>query len=710
MFISKLSIRNFRNFRNVSFSFKEGVNTILGENGSGKTNLFRAIRILIDENMPRTTQLYDNDFNRSIGNWIGHWIIIQITFSKLDASEEAQSLAMHKIGEANEVDSTKGTYSFFFRPRIDFRRSLYSLSIDKYKNSEKLTDILSNMTLNDYESIFTGRGNVDFVNEEDYLKYVGDFNKIDFPDPDEERTDIYGIKIYSSSIPNEFSCTFAKALRDVEADLKSYRGNPLLNLLRDKEKNIEIAKKVEIEGSVEDLNTKISELSEVQEVSYGITDNIKQAVGETYAPTVSIKSELPSNMEKLLQSLKLWVGDPGEDSYEGRLWELSLGGANLIYISLKLLEFERITQQNKIANFILIEEPEAHIHTHIQKTLFQNLHKRNTQVFITTHSTHISSVSKISSMNILGRGRQLAELFDPANNLEDDEITRLERYLDASRSNLLFAKGVLLVEGDAEQILVPAMIKNILGISLDEIGISLINIGSTGFTNIAKIFHPDRVRRKCAIITDNDISIEQLPENEEDDTQYQKKCRNSQISGVARKQKLEKFHKDNEYIKAFYAKHTFEIDFIAANNVREIEDTVEKAYKKIDTIIKIKERLNDENVSIYGKEMLRLAEKFYKGWFSIMVSENVTNITCIPDYIIDAIIFASPNLPRSTISTMAIYRLKAFINNSFDGDKKDYAKLLKEYSKFDNSIDAIKFYKSKLPDDILVKLIDNLSC
>lgn len=403
MYISKLSIRNFRNFRNVSLNFNKGVNTIIGENGCGKTNLFHAIRILVDESMPRITKLYESDFNRSIGEWAGNWIIIQIEFKELDSSEEAQSIAMHKVGTVDDFDNSKGTYSMFFRPRIDIRRILFELSEDLNASKEDLEKVLAGISLNDYETVFAGRGNVDFSDDTSYSKYVGDFDSIIFPDPDNEQTDVYGVKMYGISIPNEFACTFAKALRDVESDLRSYRDNPLLNLLRDKEKNISIDKKVEIEEQVTVLNNNISNLDEVKAVSTGISQSIKETVGETYAPNVNIKSELPAEMEKLLQSLKLWVGDSDEEDHEGRLWELSLGGANLIYLSLKLLEFEKIKKENKIANFILIEEPEAHIHTHIQKTLFQKLDNQKTQIFISTHSTHISSVSAIGSMNILGK-------------------------------------------------------------------------------------------------------------------------------------------------------------------------------------------------------------------------------------------------------------------------------------------------------------------
>ena len=705
MYISKLSIRNFRNFRNVTLDFTKGVNTIIGENGSGKTNLFHSIRILIDESMPRITRFYESDFNRSIGSWIGHWIIIQMEFSELDSSEEAQSIAMHKVGESDEVDSTKGTYAVFFRPRIDFRRSLSSLSKDDEKSKEDLRKLLSSISLNDYETVFNGRGNTDFSEDDNYKKFVGDFDSIVFPDPDEEQTDVYGIKMYGLSIPNEFACTFAKALRDVEADLRSYRDNPLLNLLRDKEKNIAIDKKTEIEKQVEDLNTNISELDEVKGVSSGITQSVKEAVGETYAPNVNIKSELPSEMEKLLQSLKLWVGDPDEEGHEGRLWELSLGGANLIYLSLKLLEFERVKRQNKIANFILIEEPEAHIHTHIQKTLFQNLKQQNTQIFISTHSTHISSVSQISSMNILGRGKQIAEVYNPSNQLTKKERTRLERYLDASRTNLLFAKGVILVEGDAEQILLPILVKNVLGVSLDEIGISLINIGSTGFANVAKLFHSDRVRRNCSILTDNDVSIVQLPKDSSEDSEYEKGCRNSELSGIDRKEKLDVFCKENLWITPFYAKHTFEVDFLIANNSHEIIETIKKEYKRETNIKRIQKLLENKDVAIAGKEILRLAEKFGKGWFAIMVSENVDNITVIPEYILNAIAFACPNISNDTFRSIARYRLSSLIKRTFEGDENDYTQLLKELNDFESNSKALEFFKEKMSEDVLTKLI-----
>lgn len=713
MYISKLSIRNYRNFRNVSLNFNKGVNTILGENGSGKTNLFQAIRILIDESMPRVTKFYETDFNRSIGAWQGHWIIIQIQFSDLDIGEEAQSLAIHKVGDAEDDDSTTGSYTVYFRPRIEYRRYLYELSKeleedpdrDKSKDIEKLDTVLDSISLNDYETVFTGKSSIDFSIESNYKEFVGDFKLVRFPDPDELRLDVYGIRTQGVSIPNEFACTFAKALRDVESDLRSFRDNPLISLLRDKEKSIEISKRNQIEEQVKDLNDNISNLEEVKGVSLGITSTVKRAVGETYAPNVNIRSELPSEMERLLQSLKLWVGDPDEEGYEGKLWELSLGGANLIYLSLKLLEFEKVKKEDKIANFILIEEPEAHIHTHIQKTLFNKLKDNNTQVFISTHSTHISSVSQISSMNILGRGKQLAEVFNPSTNLDPQEIRKIERYLDANRTNLLFAKGVLLVEGDAEHILIPALVKSVLGVSLDELGISIINIGSTGFTNIATLFHNDRVKRNCGVITDNDLSIIKLPEDPEEDDDYQKKCRNSEKSGIARRKSLDDFCMGNSWVQPFYAKYTFEVDFLKANNSLEVEEVVKDNYDRDADRARIKKLLEDENVAISGKEILRLAEKFGKGWFAVMLSEKVDNITVIPDYILKALAFTVPSLTTNMLFSIADYRLRRLRRRHFTNDKNDYKNLLKEFRAQETADDSMNFYFEALPDDVLTKLV-----
>jgi len=663
MHISSVAIRNYRNFKNVKFHFKDGINTIIGENGSGKSNLFFAIRILLDNSLPRYIKFNSSDFNRSI-DWAGHWIVLSIVFSELDTSEEAQALAVQSSGQMDT--DNKGSYSVYFRPKYQFRKELYDYSQTASKNSADLQLYLAKLSIDDYETVYLSRGSGDFSDNSIYEQYVGNFDTIEFPDPDNKEELIFGTWLPREiNIHNEVSCTFIKALRDVESDLKSYSNNPLINLLRGKEKTVEVAEKDKIIKSINDLNDQISSLDEVREVKKGIEKSIKQAVGTTYAPHIELQSELPNEMEKLFQSLKLAVGDSDEDDYKGKIWELSLGGANLIYLSLKLLEYEKV-KTDKIANFLLIEEPEAHIHTHIQKTLFSNLGANKTQIIISTHSTHISSVSKISSVNVLCRGNKEALVFYPSNKLSVEQSNRLERYLDAVRSNLLFAKGVILIEGDAELILIPEMFKKVFGITLDEIGVSLISIGSTGFENVAQIFHEDRIKKNCAILTDLDESIVVLPADPLTDNKYEKHCRASEKNGAERKIKLDAFCNGNDFLEPFYSQNTFEVDFLMNGNSPEFVRCLNEIYTKSANIQKAKTKLEDDSVIVAGREVLRIADKFGKGWLALLVAEELGYDTFIPEYILKAIAFASSHINISSKAKAIRYRINMIKHNAYD--------------------------------------------
>src|SRR6266478_1392173 len=128
MHISELRIRNFRNFLKGRFIFRKGVNTLIGENGSGKTNALHALRLLLDDTLPRNaTCLRETDFCRALGDWKGHWIVISADFVELDPSEGCQ-LLKHAAGHMN--GSGEGTYTLYFRPKYSVRAKLHELSND----------------------------------------------------------------------------------------------------------------------------------------------------------------------------------------------------------------------------------------------------------------------------------------------------------------------------------------------------------------------------------------------------------------------------------------------------------------------------------------------------------------------------------------------------------------------------------------------------
>ncbi|AHE53052.1 AAA family ATPase [Sphingomonas sanxanigenens] len=657
MHISRVQLVNYRNFANATFRFNAGINTIIGENGSGKTNLFRAIRLMLDDDMLRWAhKLDDGDFHRGLGNWRGHWIIISLEFSEVSQDEAIQALFLHGTGVVENEQIGTATYNLIFRPNAAIRAKLGELEMGDQAGLEALRRTI---TIDDYEPVFTGKSTADFADPAVYQSLVGNFDTVEFPD-ELSPPEIGGRMPAVLSVSKEVCFTFVQALRDVVSEFQGQRTNPLLTLLRGKSGELDADTLDPITQRVKDLNEAIEGLPDVGEMRSHIRQTIRDAAGEAYSPArLSIRSGVPTEADKLFQSLKLFVGET-DDEYEGAIHELSLGGANLIFLTLKLLEFKYQQAKRACANFLLIEEPEAHIHTHIQKTLFDKLTYPDTQVIYSTHSTQISEVSNVENVNILGRDGGRCESYQPTAGLATPAIRSIQRYLDAVRSNLLFAKSVILVEGDAEEILIPALIKEVYGVSLDELGISLVNIRSTGFENVAVLFHDQRIRKRCAIITDLDAAFFDLAPDmldTDDETRAKERATASQNAGAARRARLTAFIDGNDWQSLHLAPHTFEVDFVAAGNVEIAVAALPTVYVDPATIATATNELRSNNAALYGTRILTMAKSAGKGWFAIQLAKLITPTARIPAYISEAVFTTHGRLSRAVATNIIEYRM-----------------------------------------------------
>ncbi|MCU7839422.1 MAG: AAA family ATPase, partial [Candidatus Thiodiazotropha sp. (ex Troendleina suluensis)] len=271
MHLSRVSIVNYRNFANTKYIFSQGINTIIGENGSGKTNLFRAVRLLLDDTMRRSAmRLDENDLFRGLGNWKGHWIIISLEFDEVSQDEAIQALFLHGVGNIEEETVEKATYNLIFRPKISIRNDLSQLVLG---DAVGLSGILDKISIDDYETVITGKSGADLNDPLVYKALVGDFESVEFPSEVDESK--IGAKVPQIlSMPNEVSFTFVQALRDVVSEFHNNRTNPLLSLLKSKSGEINPVEYSSIVGQVTSLNTAIEELSDVKEVRGDIVGTI----------------------------------------------------------------------------------------------------------------------------------------------------------------------------------------------------------------------------------------------------------------------------------------------------------------------------------------------------------------------------------------------------------------------------------------------------
>lgn len=98
--------------------------------------------------------------------------------------------------------------------------------------------------------------------------------------------------------------------------------------------------------------------------------------------------------------------------------------------------------------------------------------------------------------------------------LSDGDYEFLRRFLDDTKANLFFANGVIIVEGDAENLIIPTLAEYI-GFPIHKHGVSVVNVGSTALLRYAKIFQRkagNGIGIKVSCITDRDIPPQEAKE------------------------------------------------------------------------------------------------------------------------------------------------------------------------------------------------------
>ncbi|HVW07586.1 MAG TPA: AAA family ATPase, partial [Bryobacteraceae bacterium] len=427
MRLSRLEITNFRNFQHIDIPLSDNV-IFVGENKVGKSNLIHAIRLVLDPSLPDSQrQLRIEDFWDGLERPLSKDDRIEISIDISDFQEDPKQLALlceHLI--APEPMVSRLTYVF---------GPLNAEGDDPLKEG-------------DYSWMIYGS----------------------------DRTD----NIVGSEVRRRLPMEFLPALRDAEGDLGNWRRSPLRPLLDRAATQTDRATLEQIAQSIGEATKAVTETDAVSTLSNEINERLTQICGPSQALDASLGFS-PTDTDRLLRALRIFI-----DEGKRGIGEASLGSANILYLTLKLLEIEHLVSDSaRDHTFLTIEEPEAHLHPYMQRLVYRNvLRRRDHQegayddrttehrtIILTTHSPHIVSVSPIESLVALRQAGQTTEVSSAAAlKLEDAERADLERYLDVSRGEMLFAKGVLLVEGEAEAYLIPSL-ASLMGKDLDRLGI-----------------------------------------------------------------------------------------------------------------------------------------------------------------------------------------------------------------------------------------------
>jgi putative ATP-dependent endonuclease of OLD family len=514
MHLRTVEIKNFRCLKNLRVDLQPGLNVLVGRNNVGKTALLCAIRHALGPSASRGDGLWLDldDFHRdTTGDPSGPdaappEILIVLTFGDLNVEERA---FFYEIMDFNHDDLTRSTAVVRFRATWHPNRR---------------------------QAIVRRTGGVDAP----------------------------GAPEVPSMILSALSVTFLPALRDAEACLAPGYRNRLAQMLRASAARRSSDTASGIVQIFRDANARLETEKLITDSTDSLRGTVQRLAGTDYTKPTIRAAEL--EFDRILRSLQVRMTGAPVDSLEAN----GLGYNNLLYTAVVLEHLRSPAQEER--PLLLVEEPEARLHPQLTRLLADFLSKQDSeglppQTLVSTHSPTLVASVPVERVHVLFQNtgtRQVCCNSLASVGLTQREARAVQRMMDVTRASMYFAKGVILVEGICEALLLPVLAAR-LGYNLAAHHIAVVPICGVAFETFHKLLGPNAFGVPTAIVTDADPEVERRPTGGtwRDDTP---KAVSEGFEVCARTIGLLKQFADRPNVKVIHSQVTLEFDLADAGD------------------------------------------------------------------------------------------------------------------------------------------------
>ena len=581
MFLSQLKIWNFRKYgtkengdAGIEVSFNDRLNLIVGENDSGKTAIIDAIKLVLGTQSYDNIRLEENDFYRKKDGIRTDLLKIECTFENLSDLEAGRFLEWIYIDDEGKSKLEVRLIARIKDNKITIRKTGGKEGVDiNFEASENLRVT--------------------------YLKPLRDAEHELNPGYRSRFAQV--LKSHPIFKNNGNTHEIESIMKDANKNIEEYfKGSRLQD-------NNEDAESDSLEENNVDINYKENPSSIINSISKTLSNFLGNNKNQYYV-NINI-SEMELN--KILSRLMLKIDED----------KVGLGTLNQLYMAMELLLLD-IKEKNNEFGLALIEEIEAHIHPQAQLRVIKHLEENiKSQTILTTHSITLASIANLNSL-ILCRNNSAYSLNNKYTRLSSGDYEFLERFLDSTKANLFFAKGVIMVEGDAENILIPTIAK-IIGKPLYMHGVSIVNVGNVAFLRYSNIFISkdgnQTIGIPTSIVTDLDVRPIQYYQDDDNKSTLKK------YTVYRIKNSNEYFIKEDDSRKR--VREILDKNQLRNNDFTENVEIIEDNYNKYKDVVK------EEKEEKYNLDDIKV---FTNNW----TMEFDLALSCIREYIYAAILIA----------------------------------------------------------------------
>lgn len=423
MKIRKVEIKNFRGLRHVVLE-PTPMTVIIGENGSGKSNLLHALRLLFDPAWRHLTADLDvSDINAAAVEAGENYFEVKVEVGDLAGHPDLRAVFMESLATdaaGDEYVTIKGTFS-----------------------ADDAGELVWGTTV--------------------------------LPPPGSRAQ----ARPFTARMGRMLPLLYLDPVRDAQREGRVVRGSMLSRLLGD----IDISPVEDDLGQLLDqANKKLASAPDIQAIQTKLAAHAKAMLpGGRATVELSLSGHETGD---LLRTVQVVLGtQPGQPSLPIR--RHGTGLQNLILIA--MYRHLRDAHEG-VYPTLAIEEPEAHLHPHAQRRLLQELKSVGGATLMTTHSPSIASNAdprNIARLQRAGAGTSTLHQLGPGV-LSDADASDFEKLIRNGRSDVFFARAALVVEGRSEALALAAFAAA-LGLDLDRDGVSILDAGGNAYGYVLNI-------------------------------------------------------------------------------------------------------------------------------------------------------------------------------------------------------------------------------